>query len=114
MPAGICTVEVRGSAGGGDDDFHPAPGGFAGDLHRELRRAVRGGDAVFVRDAEGIEHVHGVFHGFPVGFAAHDDGDEWCGVVHIFLWMKMKPELFHHSRSCKGGNFFCRFRSILG
>ena len=30
-----------------------------------------------MRDAETIQHFHGMPHGVPIGLTAHDDGDQW-------------------------------------
>jgi hypothetical protein len=77
------TSQVRGPAGRRDDDLDAARLGFRGVLGGQCGGAVGGHDLGLVRDAELRQHRVGVAHGLPVGFAAHDDGDEGrAGVRH--------------------------------
>jgi len=54
-------------------------------LGDKLRRAMRGGDLRFIRDAEFVEDVPGSLEGFPIVFRPHQDGDEgFCGgIAHV-------------------------------
>ena len=52
MCAAVMPGQVRGAAGAGDDHFDAARFGGGGEFGHQVRRAVRGDDAGFVRDAE--------------------------------------------------------------
>ena len=64
---------MRGAAGAGDDDLEALRLGRLGEGEVPLGRAVSGDDFRLVADAQRIERIGGVFHGRPVGLAAHDD-----------------------------------------
>lgn len=59
--------EMGRAASTGDDNFDSALFGLAGVGCHVVWRAVGADDAAFMRDAEEVEHVVGVTHGFPVG-----------------------------------------------
>ena len=64
------------AARAGDDDFEAALGCSGSVFGQQLRRAMRGDDALLMRHAELGEHFARMAHGFPIGLAAHDDADE--------------------------------------
>ena len=45
-------------------------------LDHPVRRAMRGNDLGFVRNAEVFQGLGGMAHGVPIGLATHDDADQ--------------------------------------
>jgi len=78
--------EMRGAAGTGDDDLDAALFGLRGVREKKIGRAVRGDHTSFMRNAQIIEGVRGVRHGFPVGDGAHDDADERLAFGTVLCW----------------------------
>src|SRR3954468_4023035 len=68
---------MGGATRAGDDDFEPARLRGRGVFEQQIRRAVCGYHAGFMRDSELVERVGRGAHRLPVGSRAHDDADQW-------------------------------------
>ena len=62
-----------------DEHLNTAGLRLSGELRQPVRRAMGRNDPAFVGNLELGEDRVGVLHGFPIGFAPHDDGDQWVG-----------------------------------
>ena len=65
---------MRRAAGAGDDHLEARGFRAFGESIEPLGRAVGGDDAGLVGHVERVERLGGMFHGLPVGLAAHDNG----------------------------------------
>src|ERR1700693_112753 len=81
---------MRRAAGTGDDDLEALLARGLGERIEPLGRAMCGHDYRFMSDARRGRGGGGVLHGFPVGLAAHDDGDRVLSRGHVFAppWRK--------------------------
>ena len=66
--------QMRRAAGTGDDHLKAFRLRALGEGIEPFRSAVGGDDAGLVADVERVERLGGMFHGLPVGLAAHDNG----------------------------------------
>jgi hypothetical protein len=75
---------VGSTAGTGDDHLEALVARASGKIDQPVDRAMCRNDAGIIGDVEGVKRVGGILHGFPVGLAAHDDGDgRGCCFRHV-------------------------------
>src|SRR3954468_13307275 len=68
---------MGGAAGARDDDFDAAVLRRGRVLEQQVRSAVGGYHAGFIRDRELVERLGRGAHRVPVGGGTHDDADQW-------------------------------------
>ncbi len=71
---------MRRAARTGDDDLEAFFARALGEFIEPIRRAMRRYDQRLEGNPEFRQDLGGMLHGFPVGGAAHDDGD--CFFAH--------------------------------
>ena len=78
--AGTHSGQMRGSAGAGNQDLESPLGGTAGVFEKQVGCPMRTHDGSFKGNPERGQLFRCVFHGFPVGLAAHDNPNQrhWC------------------------------------
>ncbi len=89
--------QMRRAARARDDRLQPALFRRRGVLRHQPRRAVRGNDLLFVRNAEAFQNLGRVAHGVPVGLAAHDQADEpprGFGSIELLLTLREREAGF--------------------
>ena len=76
--------QMRGASRGGDDDLEPICFSLRSKFRGEFRGAMRREHAVFMRYRKILERIARGAHDFPIGLAAHDDGDQGsCSFAHV-------------------------------
>ena len=71
--------QMRRAAGARDDHLEARRLRALGEIEEPLRRAMRGDDLRLEADLELLEDRGGMAHRLPIGLAAHNDGDGFCG-----------------------------------
>jgi hypothetical protein len=79
---------MRRAARARDDNLDAAPFGLLGKLEKQIRRPVRRDDSRFVRDIEILQNIRRISHRFPIGRAAHYDGDQRIFIIFHCLQNK--------------------------
>ena len=72
---------MRRPARARDNDLDPALSGCFCVLGHPFWGAMGGGDFGFISNAKRIQHISGVFHGWPIGLTAHANANSNIAAV---------------------------------